>query len=342
MLWEKTHYKRLELSLPKIFAEIAGTGASVPERVLTNKELSEMVDTSDEWIQSRTGIQERRIADNGQLPSDLAMEASKIALKNSGISPEDLDLIIVGTVTPDMIFPSTGCFLQQKLGAKNAAAFDISAACTGFIYGLSIADGMISSGKYENILVVGVEILSRIINWEDRDTCILFGDGAGAVVVRKAAGDRRIINTYIKSDGNLSHLLNVEGGGSLYPSQKFNEHPEKFYIRMEGREVFRHAVSCMGDAATRLIEENGFTVDEIKLVIPHQANIRIIDAIAKRLSVPKERVYINVNRFGNTSSASIPIALHEAYENGQIKENDIVLLVAFGGGFTWGSALIEF
>ena len=241
-----------------------------------------------------------------------------------------------------MSFPATACFLQDKLGAKNAAAFDISAACTGFIYGLSIADGMIASGKFKNILVVGVEILSRIVNWKDRSTCVIFGDGAGATVVQPAKGNRGILNTYIKSNGKLHHLLNMEGGGTMYPAEKVKEHPEKFYIQMGGKEVFRHAVSCMGEAATKIIKENGFTFEEISLMIPHQANIRIIDAITKRLSIPEDRVYINVDRFGNTSSASIPIALYEAYENGLITKDSLVLLVSFGGGFTWGSVLIRF
>lgn len=317
-------------------------GASVPERVLTNHDLSKMVDTSDEWIQTRTGIHERRIAEDGEPASEYAFKAAQIAMEDSGLLPEELDVIIVGTVTPDMTFPSTACFLQDKLGAKNAAAFDISAACSGFIYGLDLADGMIASEKHKNILVVGVELLSRITNWEDRATCVLFGDGAGAVVMQPTNRDRGIVNTYIKSDGNLHELLNMQGGGSIYPSQKVSDFPDKFYIKMEGREVFRHAVSCMGEAATKIIEENGFSTEEINLIIPHQANIRIIDAIAKRLSVPRDKVYINVDRFGNTSAASIPIAMYEAYKNGQITENSLVLLVAFGGGFTWGSALIKF
>jgi len=326
----------------KIFSMITGLGASVPDRILTNLELAEMVDTSDEWIRTRTGIRERRIADDEAVTSDYAAKASEIALQQAKLPPEELDMIIFATVTPDMYFPSAACFLQEKIGAVNAVAYDISAACTGFLYGLSIADGLITSGKYKNILIVGAEILSRIVNWEDRGTCVLFGDGAGAALLQPSNGHKGVINSYIKSDGRLAHLLNMPGGGSLYPPAKAKDNPEKYYLRMEGREVFRHAVNMMADAATRIIEGNGFAGEEIKLVIPHQANIRIIEAITKRLDVPNDRVYVNVDRFGNTSAASIPIAMHEAFQLGRIEKDDLVLLVAFGGGFTWGSVLIRF
>lgn len=321
---------------------ITGLGASVPEKILTNHDLAGMVDTSDEWIRTRTGIRERHIAKDGKATSDYAAEAARFALEQADLAPSELDMIIFGTVTPDMYFPSAACFLQEKIGAFNAAAFDISAACTGFIYGLTLADGMIAAGKYQNILVVGAELLSRITNWDDRATCVLFGDGAGAAVVQPSDGRKGIINAYIKSDGRLTHLLNMPGGGSLHPPAKAKDTPEKYYLRMEGREVFRHAVTLMGDAASKIIEENGFDGNEITLVIPHQANIRIIEAISRRLDVPDERVFVNVDRYGNTSAASIPIALQEAQMMGRIKENDVVLLVAFGGGFTWGSALIRF
>lgn len=330
------------MKLREITSEITGLGAAFPETIMTNAELASKVDTSDEWIVTRTGIKERRIAREDETSSDYGTRSARIALEQAGLDPKDLDMIVVATVTPDMGFPSCACFIQEKLGAVNAAAFDISAACTGFIYGLSIADGMIASGKYRNILVVGVELLSHITNWQDRATCVLFGDGAGAVVLQKSSGKRGVINTYIKSDGSLNHLLNMPGGGTLFPAKDFSTHPEKFYINMEGREVFRHAVTCMGDAATRVIENSGISVDDIELVIPHQANIRIIEAIAKRLDVPKDRVYINVDRFGNTSAASIPLALYEAQQSGRLKPGGLVLLIAFGGGFTWGSALIKF
>jgi 3-oxoacyl-[acyl-carrier-protein] synthase-3 len=321
---------------------ITGLGAVVPEKILTNHDLAEMVDTSDEWILTRTGIRERHIAENGKATSDYAADAARLALENAKLPAEEIEMIIFGTVTPDMYFPSAACFLQEKIGAVNATAFDISAACTGFIYGLSIADSMISAGRCKNVLVIGAELLSRITNWEDRATCVLFGDGAGVAVVQPSDGKYGIINTHIKSDGRLTYLLNMPGGGSMLPPAKAKEDPEKFYLRMEGPEVFRHAVTKMGDAATYLIEQNGFSGEEIKLVIPHQANIRIIEAITKRLAVPEDRVYVNVDRFGNTSAASIPIALYEASQLGKIQKNDLVLLVAFGGGFTWGSALIRF
>lgn len=326
----------------KIFSMITGLGAVVPDKILTNHDLAEMVDTSDEWIRTRTGIRERRIAEAGKGSSFYAAKAAEIALKQANISAEELDMIIFATVTPDMYFPSAACFLQEKIGAVNAAAYDISAACTGFIYGLNLADGMISTGRYKNILVVGAELLSRITNWEDRGTCVLFGDGAGCAVVQPSDGKRGIIGTFTKSDGRLNHLLNMPGGGSIHPPSEAKEDPEKYFARMEGREVFRHAVTLMGDAATRVLRGNGFSEDDIDLFIPHQANIRIIEAIAKRLHMPDDRVYVNLDRFGNTSAASIPIALHEAYHLGRIKEDDLVLLVAFGGGFTWGSALIRF
>jgi len=326
----------------KTTSMVTGLGAVVPEKILTNHELAEMVDTSDEWIRTRTGIKERHIAEDGKATSDYAADAARLALDQANLPAEELDMIIFGTVTPDMYFPSAACFLQEKIGAVNATAFDISAACTGFIYGLTLANGMVASGQYKNILVIGAEVLSRITNWNDRATCVLFGDGAGAAVVQPSDGTRGIINTHIKSDGRLTHLLNMPGGGSILPPAKAKDDPDKYFLRMEGPEVFRHAVTKMGDAATKIIEKNGFSGDEIKLVIPHQANIRIIEAITKRLDVPDDRVYVNVDRFGNTSAASIPIALYEAQNLGKFQKNDLVLLVAFGGGFTWGSALIRF
>jgi len=330
----------LERRTPK--SMITGLGAAVPEKVLTNYDLAEMVDTSDEWIRTRTGIRERRIAEEGKATSDFASEAARIAMKQAGIGPEEIDVIIIGTVTPDMYFPSAACFVQEKIGAVNAAAFDISAACTGFIYGLALADSLITTGKYRTVLVIGAELLSRITDWEDRGTCVLFGDGAGAAIVQPSDGTRGIINTYIKSDGRLRHLLNMPGGGSLMPPSRAKDNPKQYFIKMEGREVFRHAVSNMGDAATRIIEENGFAGEDIDLFIPHQANVRIIEAISKRLDVPEDRVYVNLDRYGNTSAASIPIALYEAQQLGRIRQGSLVLLVAFGGGFTWGSALIRF
>ena len=326
----------------KTFSMITGIGAAVPDKILTNHDLANMVDTSDEWIRTRTGIRERHIAPEGTATSDYAAPAAKLAMDQAGLRPEEVDVIITATVTPDMYFPSAAVFVQEKIGAVNAAAFDISAACTGWIYGLTLADSLIASGKYKNILVVGAELLSRITNWEDRATCVLFGDGAGAVVVQPSDGQHGIINTYIRSDGSLTPLLNMPGGGSLLPPYKAKEDPEPFFLKMEGREVFRHAVNNMGEAATLIIEENGFKGEEIDLFIPHQANIRIIEAIAKRLDVPQESVFINLDRYGNTSAASIPIALWEAQQTGRLKEGTLTLVVAFGAGFTWGSALIQF
>jgi len=325
----------------QIYSRITGTGAAVPNKILTNFDLAEMVDTSDEWIRTRTGIQRRHIAEDGIATSDLATQAGLQALEEASVDPKDLDLIIVGTVTPDMYFPSAACFVQEKLEAINAAAFDVSAACSGFLYGLSIADSYVASGRYKNILVIGAELLSRITDWTDRSTCVLFGDGAGAVVVQPAVDDRGIISTYIKSDGRLTQLLKMPGGGSILPPAKSAENPKAYYIQMEGREVFRYAVNAMGDAASRILEQNGFSGEDVALFIPHQANIRIIQAIAKKLDVPDEKVYVNVDEYGNTSAASIPIALDESRRKGLVKDGDLVLMVAFGGGFTWASALVR-
>ncbi len=326
----------------KLHSMVVGLGSAVSKKILTNAELAKIVDTSDEWIRTRTGIRQRHIAEDGMVTSDYAAQAARIALKHAYVSAEELDLIIFATVTPDMYFPAAACFLQEKIGAVNATAFDISAACTGFIYGLSLADGMIASGQYKNILVIGAEILSSRTDETDRGTCVLFGDGAGAAVVQPSCDNRGIINTVIKSDGRLTHLLNMPGGGTMYPPAKAKDNPEKYYLKMEGREVFRHAVTKMGDAAAEIIEQSGISGKDIKLVVPHQANIRIIEAVTKRLDVAEDRVYINVDRFGNTSAASIPLALHEAFNAGKFTKNDLILLIAFGGGFTWGSVLMRF
>ena len=325
----------------RIIAMITGTGHAVPEKVLTNHDLAEMVDTSDEWIRTRTGIVERHIANDNEGTSDYAARAAKEALKEANLAPEDMDLILFGTVTPDMYFPSAACFLQEKIGAVNAAAMDISAACSGFLYGLTLAEGMIASGKYKNILVIGAELLSKITDWTDRATCVLFGDGAGAAVVQPSDGEKGIIGSYIKSDGRLWHLLNMPGGGSLLPPAQAKDDTSAYYIKMEGREVFRHAVTLMGEAAGRVLKEAGFTGEDLDLFIPHQANLRIIQAIAKRLNIPDEKVYVNLDKYGNTSAASIPIALNEARRNGRIKPGSVILGVAFGAGFTWSAVLFR-
>ncbi len=320
---------------------ILGTGRAVPTRVLTNHDLEKMVDTSDEWIRTRTGIERRHIADDRLRNSDLASEAARKALEHAGLSPEDLDVILVGTVTGDATFPATACYVQEKIGAVNAAAMDLQAACSGFLYATAVADGLIASGQARHVLVIGSEILSRITDWTDRSTCVLFGDGAGAAVFGPATDSRGVIDTFMRSDGRLTHLLCMLGGGTSIPMEVAIQ--EKLhYLKMEGPEVFKAAVTAMGDAATLILERNGLTGEDVDLLIPHQANIRIIKATAKRLGMPDEKVYINVQEFGNTSAASIPIALSEAEEKGLVKEGSLILMVAFGGGFTWGSALIRF
>lgn len=320
---------------------ILGTGRAVPKKILTNYDLEKMVDTSDTWIKERTGIERRHIVDETTQTSDLCTEAGQRALEAAGLSGEQLDAVLVATVTGDVKFPATACFVQERLGANNAAAFDLAAACTGFIYGLSIGDSLIAAGKAKYVLVIGGEILTRIVDWSDRSTCVLFGDGAGAAVIGPSNGQRGVIDTFIKSDGRLTHLLHMPGGGSKYPPQVAIDERMNF-LRMEGREVFKYAVTAMGDAASQILERNNFTADDISLLIPHQANQRIISATAKRVNIPIDRVYVNVQEYGNTSAASIPIAMDEALRNGRLKNGDRALLVAFGGGFTWGSAIVQF
>ncbi len=325
-----------------IVSRIAGTGHAVPERVLTNADLEKMVDTSDEWITTRTGIKTRFVAEPGQPLSDFAIEAARKALDDAKMKAEDLDLIIVGTVTGDMKFPASATIVQASLGAKNAASFDIQAACSGFIYAMEIADSLIRGGRARNVLVIGAEILTSMVNWKDRSTCVLFGDGAGAaVVVPSMNNGSGVLSTYTGSDGDLAHLLYSRGGGTLAPGWDRTLPTEEFTIHMAGNEVFKHAVKTMGDAAIIGLERAGLTPDDLDLMIPHQANIRIIDATAKRLKLPPEKVYINVDRYGNTSSASIPIALDEVLREGRAKKGDVLLFVAFGGGFTWGSAVVR-
>lgn len=322
-------------------SRIVSTGSYVPEKVLTNIDLEKMVETSDEWIIERTGIKERRIADESQAASDLAYEASKGALKGADLKPEDLDLIIVTTVTGDMPFPSTACILQDKLGAKKATAFDINAACSGFLYGLYVADSFIKSGIHKRILVVGTEVLSKITDWDDRTTCILFGDGAGAAIIEPTEEDRGVISMHIHSDGSMWDLLNMPGGGSRNPASKDSIEKRLHFIKMKGNEIFKVAVRKLEDLAVKILKENKLEPSQISLFIPHQANLRIIQAIAERLGIPMEKVYININRYGNTSAASIPIALDEAVRDGKVKDGDYILLEAFGGGLTWASALIK-
>lgn len=323
-------------------ARITGTGSAVPENVLTNHDLEKLVDTNDEWITTRTGIKERRIAANGEYTSTFAAQAARRALAMAGLSPEELDLIILGTVTPDFPFPATACIVQHELGAKKAAAFDLSAACSGFIYGLNMAEAQIRSGMAKKVLVLGAEVLSRVVDFSDRNTCILFGDGAGAVVLEADSGEQGILSTHIYTNGCHWGLLYQPGPGSRNPASVPVTIDNKLYfLRMEGNEVFKHAVRAMGDAAVAALEANQVTADQLALLIPHQANRRIIEATGKRIGLPEDKVFVNLHKYGNTSSASIPIALDEANREGRLKPNDLVLLDAFGGGFTYGAALIR-
>lgn len=322
-------------------SKIIATGSYAPERVLTNFDLEKMVDTSDEWITERTGIKERRLANDSQAASDLACEASKKALKQAGLKAKDIDLIIVATVTGDMPVPSTACILQSKLNAKNAAAFDINAACSGFIYGLSVADSFIKSGMYKRILLVGAEMLSRFTDWEDRTTCVLFGDGAGAAILEATDGENGIISIDLYSDGNLRELLSLPGGGSKYPPSKETINKRLHFLKMKGNETFKVAVRTLESLAVDTLKKNNLKPSQLSTLIPHQANLRIIQATANRLSLSMDKVVVNLDKYGNTSAASIPIALDEAVRMGRIRKDDYVLLEAFGGGLTWASALVK-
>lgn len=322
-------------------SRIISIGSYVPDRVLSNSDLEELVDTSDAWITDRTGIKERRIADDNQATSDLAFEASKIAIERAGLNARDIDMIIVATITGDMPFPSTACFLQNKLGASRAVGFDINATCSGFLYALYIADGLVRSGMHRRILIVGAEVLSRVTDWKDRATCVLFGDGAGAVIVEATSEERGILSMSINSDGSMWELINIPGGGSRNPSSPDTLNQGMHYIQMKGNETFKVAVRTLEEVALKTLADNGMNPSQLTLLVPHQANLRIIQATAERLSLPMERVVVNLERYGNTSAASIPIALDEAMMDGRIKDGDYLLLEAFGGGLTWAAALIK-
>ena len=324
-----------------IRAKITGTGSAVPEKVLTNFDLERMVDTTDEWIVTRTGIRERRIASEGEYTSTFATAAAQRALEAAGVTADQIDLIVIGTLTPDYPFPATACLVQQAIKAPNAACFDLSAACSGFIYALSTAQRFIATGGAKKALVIGAEVLSRIVDWTDRNTCLLFGDGAGAVVLEAVEGDRGVLSTHIHSDGNYWDLLYQKGCGSRNPVSQQALDQRIAYISMQGNEVFKLAVRAMGEVAQEALSTNGLTTDDISLFIPHQANQRIIDSVGKRLSLGADRVYVNLDRYGNTSAASIPIALDEVVRAGRVREGDIVLLSAFGGGLTWGAAALR-
>ncbi len=332
--------------LRKVPAVIAGTGSYLPSKVLTNADLEKMVDTSDEWIFTRTGIRERRIAAPDELSSDMGSRAAELALKRAGLDPKQVDLIIVGTSTPDTPFPSTACYIQHKIGAKKAAAFDITAACSGFLYSLITANQFISTGLYSNILVIGAEKMSAIINWQDRNTCVLFGDGAGAVLLQAktdATSHRGFgfLATDLGADGAQADILSVPGGGCRIPlsaevlAERINT------IQMSGKEVYRYAVSAMYQSAKRCLDAAKISTDEIDWVVPHQANYRIIEAVAERLGTPKEKLIVNLDQYGNTSAACMPIAIDEAVAAGKFKPGDKILFVTFGGGLTWASAVLE-
>jgi 3-oxoacyl-[acyl-carrier-protein] synthase-3 len=321
---------------------ILGTGSELPAKVVTNRELEQMVDTSDEWITVRTGIKERRVLEEGKGNADMAFKAAVRALQDAGMEAKDLEAIIMGTVSSDYLMPSSACVLEDLLGARNAFSFDVGAACSGFINAISVADSFIRSGKINNALVVGSDTLSRWLNWQDRTTCILFGDGAGAVVLGALENGTGILSTKLRTDGSYVKMLYVPAGGSLKPATpetvKKNEHT----ITMNGKEVFKLAVRSMEEISREALTEAGVTIEQVSLVIPHQANKRIIVALAERLGVPMEKVMVNLEKYGNTSAASIPVALDEAKRQGRIKPGDIVLLNAFGAGFAWGAAVIKF
>ncbi|RJP74924.1 MAG: ketoacyl-ACP synthase III [Candidatus Zixiibacteriota bacterium] len=319
-----------------------GTGHRVPEKVLTNADLERIVDTTDQWIVERTGIRERHIKEPHEKTSDFCFAAAEEALAESGLKPADLDLIIIGTVSGDMPTPSTAIFVQARLGAFNAAAFDVSAACSGFLYALNVADAMIAAGRARYALVIGAECLSIITDWQDRNTCVLFGDGAGAAVLGPSDGRRGVLSTYVGGDGRLAELLWCPAGGSLMPASHETVDKRLHSLKMAGREVFLHAVKAMGESSERALAAAGLKSSDIDLLIPHQANLRIIEALAKRLSLPLSRVYVNIDRYGNTSSASVPIALNEARRSGRLQAGMNCLMVVFGGGFTWGSAAVKF
>ncbi len=321
---------------------IAGTGSYVPEKVVTNADLAKVIDTTDEWITSRTGIKQRHIAADGEFTSHLATNAAKKALEQSGIAAEDIQLIIVATISPDTITPATACYVQHNLGANKAIAFDISAACSGFLYALKLAKRMISDGAFKNALIIGAEKLSSFVNWEDRNTCVLFGDGAGAAVLRRSKeGEGRILATEMGTDGKHTGILNIPGGGSACPTTPENAAEKLASLNMSGREVFKLAVNAMKQASEAVIKRANLTADDIKLVIPHQANLRIIDAIADRLTIPNEKVFVNLHKYGNTSAAAVAIALDEAHREGRFERGDKIILVVFGAGLTWAATAIE-
>jgi 3-oxoacyl-[acyl-carrier-protein] synthase-3 len=320
---------------------IVGTGSYVPERVLTNEDLSALVNTTDEWITTRTGIKTRRIAAKDEYTSDMAARAALAAMEQAKVSAKDIDLILVATASPDMIFPATACFVQTKIGASNAACLDVSAACAGFLFALEIAQQFITSHTYDTALVIGAEKLSSITNWTDRNTCVLFGDGAGAAILQHRGSAHGVISTHIGSDGNYADILWMPGGGCKTPITAENAHQHLQTIHMSGKDVYKQAVVSMLAASKKALDQAGLTIDDIACVIPHQANVRIIEAIADRLKISTDRFFVNLDRYGNTSAAAVAIALDEANRTGRLKPGDYILLVVFGGGLTWASTVVE-
>ncbi|SCI73992.1 3-oxoacyl-[acyl-carrier-protein] synthase 3 [uncultured Clostridium sp.] len=321
-------------------AGILGVGSYLPEKIISNFDLEKIMDTSDEWIRTRTGIKERRVADENEATSDLATKAALNAIKNANLTPEDIDLIIVATITPDMIFPSTACLVQANIKATKAACFDLEAACSGFIYGMTVAKQFIETNTYKHVLVIGAEALSRILDYEDRSTAILFGDGAGAVVMG-SVNEGGVLSTNLGSDGNGKDYLNIPAGGSKNPASEETLKNRLHYVKMAGNDVFKFAVRIMQEASIKCVESANLDIQDIDYLIPHQANIRIIEASAKRLKLNIDKVYVNLDRYGNMSAASIPVALDEAYREGKIKKGDNIVLVGFGGGLTWGASVVR-
>jgi len=320
---------------------IIATGSYVPEKVITNHDLERIVDTSDEWIVTRTGIRERRIADSNTATSDLATMAARRALESARLTPQDIDMIVVATVTPDMHFPSTACLVQRNIGATNASAFDLEAACSGFLYGIIVANQFVATGLCRNVMVIGAECLSKFVNWKDRNTCVLFGDGAGAVIVSRVGEGYGFLSQVLGADGSGADLLMLEAGGSRKPPSFETVERELHYIYMEGSEVFKFAVRIMAAMAEEAVWRAGLTKEQVDFLIPHQANIRIIEAARKRLELPEDKVYVNLDRYGNMSAASIPVALDEAIRLGRIKKGDNIVMVGFGGGLTWGACAMK-
>jgi len=319
--------------------KIRSTGVYLPDKVLTNADLEKMVDTSDEWITTRTGIKERRIVSKEQVTSDLAVNAARMALERGGLKAEDVDLILVATNTPDTIFPATACWVQKKLGIKEIPAFDLEAGCTGLLYALIVAESLILSGTARRILLIGADILTKITNWEDRSTCVLFGDGAGAFILEESDDDSGLISHFWGADGSLAELLILPGGGTLHPANEKTVERKLHYLTMKGNEVFKHAVKRMGESALEALKRAGLDKSQVDYLIPHQANLRIIDATGERLNLPKEKIVANIHKYGNMSVATIPVALHELAEEGKLQKGKIIVMVAFGAGFTWAAAV---